>query len=76
MSSFLLLSEAISKSLVAGTSKAASRGRQDQGRSLPDAARGWERVSKNKGELSGLRRANSDAVDNETSAHDRGTVNG
>jgi len=36
----------------------------------PDAARGWERVGKNKGELSGLRRANRDAVDNETSAHD------
>ena len=36
----------------------------------PDAARGGERVSKSKGELSGLRRANSDAVDNETSAHD------
>ena len=31
---------------------------------------GGERVGKNKGELSGLRRANSDAVDNETSAHD------
>lgn len=41
----------------------------------PDAARGWKRVGKNKGELSCLRRANSDAVDNETSVHDRGTVN-
>ena len=36
----------------------------------PDAARGGERVGKNKGELSGLRRANSDAVDNETNTHD------
>ena len=35
-----------------------------QGRS-PLIARGWERMGKNKGELSGLRRANSDAVDNE-----------
>ena len=53
-----------------GTSKAVSRERKDRGRSPPDAARGGERVGKNKGELSGLRRANSDAVDNETSTHD------
>ena len=32
----------------------------------PDAARGWEK----KGELSGLRRGNSDVADNKTSAHD------
>ena len=41
----------------------------------PGAARGLERVGKNKGELSGPRRANSDAVDNKTNVHDRGTVN-
>ena len=46
------------------------RGRQDRGRSPPDAARRLERVGKNKGELSDLRRANSDVADNETSAHD------
>ena len=56
--------------LFAGTSKAVSRERKDRGRSPPDAARGGERVGKNKGELSGLRRVNSDAVDNETSTHD------
>ena len=56
--------------LFPGTSKAVSRERKDRGRSPPDAARGGERVGKNKGELSGLRRANSDAVDNETSTHD------
>ena len=36
----------------------------------PDAAHGWEWVGKNKGELSGLRRVNSDVADNKTSAHD------
>ena len=41
----------------------------------PGAARGLERVGKNKGELSGPRWANTDAVDNKTSVHDRGTVN-
>ena len=41
----------------------------------PDATRGSKRVGKNKGELSGPRRAKSDAVDNKTSVHDRGTVN-
>ena len=36
----------------------------------PDAARGWEGVGRNKGELSSLRRSSGDAVDNKTSARD------
>ena len=60
------------------TSSAINQNYQVEGKTVvvpTDAARGLERVGKNKGELSGPRRANSDAVDNKTSVHDRGTVN-
>ena len=62
--------------LSAGTSKAASRGRQDRGRSplmRPAGGKGWV---KNKGEFLGRRPTWGDVEDNETSAHDQVTVNG
>ena len=51
--------------LFAGTSKAASRGRQDRGRSPLMRFAGGK-----KGALSDLRRGNSDVADNKTSAHE------